>query len=174
MGESPRSVEAMCLPHLRAAYNLARWLTRDDHDAEDLVQEAFLRAVKYFDGAFEIANARAWILRIVRNTFYTSRGRARAEDGAASFDETIHAVDTFDPEASLLRMADRELVREALLDLGLEFREAIVLREIEGLTYKEIGEVAGVPVGTVMSRLARARKALAAALSKRMKKEPSP
>jgi RNA polymerase sigma-70 factor (ECF subfamily) len=169
---SARSLEETCLPHLRAAYNLARWLTRDDHDAEDLVQEAFLRAVKYFDGAPD--NARAWLLKIVRNTFYSSRERTRADDGAAPFDEAIHGVSTLEPDASLLREADRALVREALLELGDEFREAIVLRELEGLSYKEIGDVAGIPIGTVMSRLARARKALAAALAKRMKKEPSP
>jgi len=170
-----RSLEASCVPHLRAAYNLARWLARDEHEAADVVQEASLRAVKYFEGASEIADARAWFLRIVRNTFYSSRSRAAPDRGAASFDEALHtgARDPFNPEATALRDSDREVVRAALRELALDFREALVLREIEGLSYKEIGAITGVPIGTVMSRLARARRALAEALARRTKKERS-
>lgn len=171
-----RSVESACLPHLRAAYDLARWLTRDEHEAEDLVQEAYLRAIKYFDGAPEVANARAWLLKIVRNAFYTSRARKKADSGAASFDETVHGAgfDAFSPELAALRSSDREVVRAALGDLPVEFREAIVLRELEGLSYREISEVLGIPLGTVMSRLARARAALATSLARRLGKEASP
>ncbi len=169
-----RSLEALCLPHLRAAYDLARWLTRDAHEAEDVVQEAYLRAIKYQDG--EVENARAWLLRIVRNTFYTARSRQKLDRDAASFDEAMHSAgfDAFNPETAALRNADRELVREVLGELPVEFREAIVLRELEGLSYKEIGEVTGVPQGTVMSRLSRARQALATELGRRLKKELSP
>lgn len=169
-----RTVEALCLPHLRAAYDLARWLARDEHEAEDIVQEAYLRAVKYFESAPATGDARAWLLKIVRNTFYTARSQRRTEERAASFDELRHGLgDAFDPELAALRDADRALVREALGELALEFRETLVLRELEGLSYKEIAEVLSVPIGTVMSRLARARKALAVALARRMKKEVS-
>jgi RNA polymerase sigma-70 factor (ECF subfamily) len=171
-----RSLEATCLPHLRAAYNLARWLTHDEHDAEDLVQEAFLRAIKYFESGSEVANARAWILKIVRNAFYTSRAQKKVDADAAPFNESVHSagLDAFSPETAALRESDRELVRAALADLAVEFRETIVLRELEGLAYREIAEVLGVPLGTVMSRLARARAALAESLARRMKKELSP
>ncbi len=162
--------EQACLPHLRAAYTLARWLTRDEHDAEDLVQEAFLRAMKYFDLSVD-EKARAWLLKIVRNTFYTWRAERKPDEGAVSFDEEIHGTGShaFDPEAPLIESDDRELLRKAIKTLRTEFREVLVLREIEGLTYREIAEVAGIPLGTVMSRLARAREALAQALAPRMK-----
>jgi RNA polymerase sigma-70 factor (ECF subfamily) len=171
-----RSFEATCLPHLRAAYNLARWLTRDEHDAEDLVQEAFLRATKYFESGPDVQNARAWLLRIVRNTFYTLRSQKKPDDGAASFDEAAHGggSEALSPETLALRNADRELVRETLAELGVEHRETIVLRELEGLSYREIAEVTSLPIGTVMSRLARARAALSHALARRLKKELSP
>ena len=170
-----RSVEDACLPHLPAAYNLARWLTRNEHDAEDLVQEAYLRAIKYFDDAAQI-NTRAWLLKIVRNAFYTTRSRKRPDDKASSFDEDVHSggLDSFNPEAMALRSASRELVHEALSELGDEFREVLVLRELQGFAYREIAEVVGVPVGTVMSRLSRSRAALAEALARRSRKEPSP
>jgi RNA polymerase sigma factor (sigma-70 family) len=170
-----RSVEDACLPHLPAAYNLARWLTRNEHDAEDLVQEAYLRAIKYFDNAATL-NTRAWLLKIVRNAFYTARSQKRPDEKAAPFDEAVHSGsrDPFNPEAQALRSASRELVHEALSELGDEFREVLVLRELQGLAYREIAEVVGVPVGTVMSRLSRARTALAESLAKRSRKELSP
>jgi RNA polymerase sigma-70 factor (ECF subfamily) len=153
--------EAVVLPHLDAAYNLARWLTRDDGHAEDVVQTACLRALRFFDG-FAGGNARGWLLTIVRNTFYSWLGEHREQEQAAAFDEEIHSGDRAgaDPEAELLRHVDAEQLRRAIAALPVGFREVIVLREIEGLPYKEIAAVAGIPIGTVMSRLARARRHL--------------
>jgi RNA polymerase sigma-70 factor, ECF subfamily len=163
-----RRFEADVLPHLDAAYTLARYLTRNEHDAEDVVQDACLRAFKYFDRfrGEEGTSARAWLLTIVRNTAYTSRRRHRAEDVATEFDETQHseAVEDEHPEAALLRSTAKDALGRALDGLTPEFREVIVLRELEGLSYKEISDVAGVPVGTVMSRLSRARTRLQQAL----------
>jgi RNA polymerase sigma factor (sigma-70 family) len=155
-----RFEEAM-LPHLAAAYNLARWLTRNGVDAEDLVQDAYLRALKAFDG-FRGDNGRAWLLGIVRNTCYTWLQENREHELTATFDEETHVTDdsSSDPETLFLRSADTQFLNEALERLPLEFREVIVLRELEGMSYKEIAELAGIPVGTVMSRLARARKRL--------------
>ena len=152
------------LPHMDAAYNLARWLTRNDHDAEDVVQEASLRAFKYWAGLSH-RDSRSWLLAIVRNTFYTWL-RQRSPEAPRLFDGELDdvAVDTPNPETVTLREADREVLKSALEDLPVEFREAIVLREMEGLSYKEIADIANVPVGTVMSRLARARKRLHAIL----------
>src|SRR5262249_17329687 len=149
------------LPHLDAAYNLARWLTRDDHDAADLVQAAYLRALKSF-GGFHGANSRAWLLTIVRNAAYTWHERKRARGPASSFDEEIHGVgaDVMDPEKQLLREDQKQSVRRAVEELPLDLREVVVLRELEGLSYKEIAAVANIPLGTVMSRLARARERL--------------
>jgi RNA polymerase sigma-70 factor (ECF subfamily) len=160
-----RRFEAAILPHLDAAYNLARWLTRDDGDAEDVVQTACLRALRFFDG-FQGGNARSWLLAIVRNSFYTWLGQHREQEQDASFDEEVHVVEQAggDPEAELLRQADAELLRQALAALPLAFREVMVLREVEGLAYKEIAAIAGIPIGTVMSRLARARRHLQAYL----------
>jgi RNA polymerase sigma-70 factor (ECF subfamily) len=152
--------EESILPHLDAAYNLAHWLTRDEHDAEDLVQDAYLRAFRFFDG-FRGGNSRAWLLKIVRNTFYTSLQR-KAHEPAASIDDELLLVEcsTCDPETIALASADGQMLRQAMEELPPEFREAIVLRELEGLSYKEIAAITGVPLGTVMSRLARARKHL--------------
>ena len=161
------SYEEALLPHLDAAYNLARWLTRDERDAEDVVQEAYLRAFKHFD-AFKGGNARPWLLAIVRNTYYTWVQRNRLPEViTAPFDEEkdMHISDTPDPETLLLKEADRKMLRRALRKLPAEFLEVIVLREFEELSYKEIAEVVQVPVGTVMSRLARARKRLAQIVS---------
>ena len=146
------------LPHLDAAYNLARWLTRDDHDAEDLVQVAYLRALKFF-GGFHGANSRAWLLTIVRNACYTWHERKQARGHATTFDEGIHGTGSYpnDPEREILREEDRQAVRRAVEELPVELREVVVLRELEGLSYKEIAAIAGIPLGTVMSRLARAR-----------------
>lgn len=151
------------LPHIGAAYNLAGWLTRNNHDAEDLVQEAYLRALNSFDG-FRGGDGRGWLLAIVRNTYYTWRQRHRA---TAPLDETPPVADTStrNPEALLLAKADVAALRSALEQLPVEFREAIVLREMEGMSYREIAEIAGVPLGTVMSRLARGRQRLFEILS---------
>ena len=148
------------LPHLDAAYNLARWLTRNDQDAEDVVQEASLRALKYWKG-FSGRDCRSWLLAIVRNTYY-SWLRQRSVQPELTEDGEIDDVDNGIPSAEtmLLQNADREMLRSALEDLRVEFREAIVLREMEGLSYKEIADISRVPIGTVMSRLARARKRL--------------
>jgi RNA polymerase sigma factor (sigma-70 family) len=164
--------EEQVLPHLDAAYNLARWMTRDEHDAQDVVQEAFLRAFKFFTG-FRGTNCRAWLLSIVRNCAYTWLQKNRARETAAVFDEEVHGFEE-SAEANhgpLLSSADHSLVREAIEALALEFREVTILRELEGMSYKEIAEITQVPIGTVMSRLARARKQLQAALSARLKTE---
>ena len=148
--------EAVALPHLDAAYTLARYLMRDDATAQDVVQEAYLRALRYFD-RYRGGDARAWVLAIVRNTSHT--WRKRQNHYVVEFDERVHSesVEEQTPEAALLRAADREMVRRSLDQLPLELREVIVLREIQGLSYKEIAAVAGIPIGTVMSRLSRAR-----------------
>ncbi len=162
--------EQEVLPHLGAAYNLARWLTRNEHDAEDLVQEAYLRALRFFEG-FRGGDSRAWLLTIVRNTCYTWLGQ-QGKHETAEFDEEIHSPASSDPETLLLDGVDRRAIQGALEELPTEFREVIVLRELEGLSYKEIADVAGLPVGTVMSRLARARQRLAQSLAGLKLKEP--
>ncbi len=155
------SFERLLLPHLNAAYNLARWLTRNDQDAEDMVQEAYLRALKSFDG-FLGTDGRPWLLTIVRNTCYTWLKRNKANKLDTVFEEDTHSVqdDGFNPETLLQKSSDSRLLRQALEELPLEFREVLIMRELEGLSYREIAEVAGIPLGTVMSRLARARKQL--------------
>jgi len=151
--------EQTIMPHLNAAYNLARWMTRNGDDAEDLVQEAFLRAYRSFE-TFQGNDARAWLLAVVRNTCFTwlkRKGQATVE-----FDEQIHGSDDETPstESVLLNEAALGSLQGCLEGLPLEFREVIILRELEELSYKQISEVARVPVGTVMSRLARGRKRL--------------
>ena len=153
------------LPHLDAAWGLARFLLRNDADAEDVVQESFLRALRHFGGyrGEGATQGRAWVLTIVRNMAHTWQHRRRAESGAVEFDETTHAVERDDAPASdagLARREVRESLAEALDRLPPELREALVLREIEGLSYKEIASVTEVPMGTVMSRLSRARQRL--------------
>jgi RNA polymerase sigma-70 factor, ECF subfamily len=163
--ESVRFEEAI-LQHLDAAYNLARWLVRGKGDAEDLVQESCLNAWKGFS-SFRGGNIRSWLLAIVRNTCYSWLRSNRRQDLAVEFDEGSHTPENETPDAEglLIAEASREMLARALEELPAEFREALVLRELEGLSYKEIGDVAGVPVGTVMSRLARARARLAAILA---------
>ncbi len=152
--------EQAVLPHLNAAYNLARWLTGNDHDAEDVVQESYLRALKFFSG-FRGGSSGPWLLTIVRNTCYTWIRRNRMEEPGVELDEDMYVdSNSPSPEAILLAAARGDLVRRALEELPAEFREIVVLREMEGLSYKEIAEVTAVPVGTVMSRLARARARL--------------
>jgi len=165
---SPRERERFdecVLPYLDAAYNLARYLLRDGHEAEEAVQEAFLRAIRHFSG-FRGADGRAWILSIVRNTCYTQLRRRRAGGEVVEFDEETHSLEEelSAPEANLARSMAAASLHEGLGQLATEFREVLVLRELEGLSYKEIAHVTGVPMGTVMSRLARARKHLRVAL----------
>jgi RNA polymerase sigma-70 factor, ECF subfamily len=164
--------EAAVLPHLDSAFNLARWLVRDPHDAEDAVQEAYLRAFKFF-ASFRGGDARAWLLAIVRNTCHTWMQQERQHSSMTADDVDLDALadDAPSPEASILRRADDEAVRRAIEDLPAEFREVVVLRELEGLSYKEIAEISDVPIGTVMSRLSRARQRLEQALSTPMRKE---
>jgi len=163
------SFEEAVLPHLDAAYNLARWMTRNEADAEDMVQEAFLRAYRFYDNA-RGDNCRGWLLAIVRNTCRTWLQAHGAAEHTTSFDEQLHggAREQTAPDAALLAKADREIVRQAIEDLPLEFREVIVLREVEGVAYKDIAEIAGIPLGTVMSRLARARQRLHEYLARRL------
>ena len=158
--------EQIVLPHLDAAYNLARWLTRNDADAEDVAQEAVLRAFKFF-GGFHGGDSRAWLLTIVRNTCYTWLQQNRALELTTPFNEEIHSVEGANPETILVEGADRQLLKQALEELPVEFREVVILRELEGLSYKEIANIVDVPVGTVMSRLARARKRLQLYLTER-------
>jgi RNA polymerase sigma-70 factor (ECF subfamily) len=169
--QSARFEETILL-HLDAAHNLARWLVRSGADAEDVVQEACLRAWRGFAG-FRGGDSRSWLLTIVRNTCYT-RLRENSRQGlAVEFNEDLHSedVDVPEPERLLAERSSRETLEKALQELPVEFREAIVLRELEGLSYKEISEIAGVPVGTVMSRLARARARLQICLAPQMRKE---
>src|SRR5580692_2666000 len=160
-GERSRLFEQMVLPHLDAAYNLARWLAGNDHDAQDVAQEACLRAFKFF-GSFRGENARAWLLTIVRNTFYNWLRKNRPPEMAGAIDDEALAVEdiSVNAQAVQLRLADAETVRRAIAELPVEFREIVVLREMEGLSYKEIADLSAVPIGTVMSRLARARRQL--------------
>jgi RNA polymerase sigma-70 factor (ECF subfamily) len=161
--ESPRltEFERQVLPHLDAAYNLARFLMRNDRDAEDIVQEAALRAFRFFD-SFRGENSRAWFLSIVRNTAFTALKRNRMDDQTVEFDEELHGgqIPPLDPGIALDRAQDQQTVRAAIEQLPAEFREALTLRELEGMSYTEIADVAGVPIGTIMSRLARARRQL--------------
>ena len=154
------------LPHLDAAYNLARFLMRNEQDAEDVVQEAALRAFRFFDN-FRGENSRAWFLRIVRNTSFTVLKKNRPDEMNIAFDEELHGGQTppMDAGVALDRAQDRQSVRAAIEQLPPEFREAITLRELEEASYKEIADIAGVPIGTVMSRLARARGQLQLILS---------
>ena len=153
--------EQCIMPHLAAAYNLARWLTRHDQDAEDVVQEAFLRAYKFF-GNFHGGDSRAWLLTIVRHTCYTWLRQNRAHEFTEEFDETLHDVTRADvnPETLLLHDAQQQLLQHALQALPVAFREVVVLRDLEGLSYKDIAHITDLPLGTVMSRLARARTRL--------------
>jgi RNA polymerase sigma-70 factor (ECF subfamily) len=158
--------EQVVLPHLAAAYNLARWITGNDHDAEDVVQESYLRALRFF-GGFRGENSRPWLLTIVRNTCFTWLRQNRFSELSTELDEEIHASETEpgNPESMLLAAAQSEMVRKAIEELPPEFREVIILREMEDLSYKEIAAIASIPVGTVMSRLARARSRLQELLS---------
>jgi RNA polymerase sigma-70 factor, ECF subfamily len=164
-----RRFELLALPHLDAAYNLARWLAGNTADAEDVVQEAYLRAYRYFDG-FQGGNFRVWLLTIVRNAFVTWVKENRSARmmflpdtpaaGSADTEETMWGNRPRDPEAMLLESIDSQTLSRLLEQLPSEYREVLLLREVEDLAYKEIAAVTGVPIGTVMSRLARARLSL--------------
>jgi RNA polymerase sigma-70 factor, ECF subfamily len=164
-----RRFERLALPHLDAAYNLARWLARDPADAEDVVQEAYLRAYRYFD-AFQGGDFRVWLLTIVRNCFATWARENRSARltflpetplaDTAEREETVWGTPPRDPEALLLEMLDGQMLEQLMLRLPPDYREVLLLREVEDLSYKDIATVTGVPIGTVMSRLARARLAL--------------
>jgi len=147
------------LSHLDAAYNLAHWLVRNGADAEDVVQEAYLRAFQYSDG-FRGGDARAWLFTIVRHTAYTWLRKTRAFEPVSQFDEQIATtgVEVLNPEQLLLQKADGQIVEQAMSELPVRFREILILRELEGFSYKQIAEVVGVPMGTVMSTLSRARE----------------
>ena len=154
--------EELVLPHLDAGYNLARWLARDTHDAEDVVQDACIRALKYVRSVHG-NDARAWFLTIVRNAFYDWLGRNRPVELVHEDDDAIAArIDpaSADPEHEALRRAKLHALSDAIAALPLQYREVVVLRELEDMSYKEIARVADIPIGTVMSRLARARALL--------------
>lgn len=166
------SFEDVMLPHLDAAHNLAKWLLRNEEDAKDVVQEAYLRAFKSF-GGFHGSNGRAWLLTIVRNTSYTLLKKNRAVDLTTTFDEEIHAFgdESANPAIIVEHAENAELVAKAMDELPAEFREILVLRHQEGLSYKEIADIAQIPPGTVMSRLARARAKLREYLAAQIGKE---
>lgn len=157
----PEPFEQVVLSNLDAAYNLARWLLRSPSDAEDAVQESCLRALRFFDG-FRGGDSRSWLLKIVRNTCYSWARKNRPTELSDEFDEAIHSPEVAidNAEAKLISQAESDRVRKALETLPVRFREVLVLREIEGLSYKDISDVTGVPMGTVMSSLARARQKL--------------
>lgn len=164
--------EEIALPHLGAAYNLARWLVQNEHDAEDVVQEAYLRAFKFFGGYYG-GDSRSWLLTIVRNTSYSWLQKNRMLRLSEPLDENVEdtTLDFADPEMLLLQSTDSQTVRHALEELPVDFREVVVMREMEGLSYKEIANIVDVPIGTVMSRLARGRKRLQSMLASYMGKE---
>lgn len=169
--DTAQRFETLLLPHMNSAFNVARWLTHNDQDAQDVVQEAYLRAFRFF-GGFRGEDARAWLLSIVRNTFYTWHQQNRGHAAQTMmFEEDMHSLETSvadhddSPEAMLIRSQSQKRVHKALLGLRLEYREVVVLRELEDLSYKEIAAIVGIPIGTVMSRLGRGRQQLAALLA---------
>jgi RNA polymerase sigma-70 factor (ECF subfamily) len=166
------SFEEMMLPHMNAAYNLANWLLRNEQDAQDVVQEAYLRAFKSF-GGFHGSNGRAWLLTIVRNTSYTLLKKNRAVDFTTPFDEEIHATghESATPATIVEHSEDADLIKQVMDELPVEFREILTLRHMEGLSYNEIADIAHLAPGTVMSRLARARGRLKQGLAARIDRE---
>jgi RNA polymerase sigma-70 factor (ECF subfamily) len=151
--------EQLVLPHLDSAFNLSRWLLRSRADAEDVAQEALLRAYRFFRG-FHGGDARAWLLQIVRNTCYTWLEKNRPVEAMTEFDEELHPQPSTSPESLAIAGDDRERLTRALDTLPPRFREVLVLRELEGCSYKEIASITSIPIGTVMSALARARQRL--------------
>ena len=158
--EEQGRLERATLPHLDAAYNLARWLIKDQHAAEDVVQEAFLRAARYFE-SFRGGDGRAWFLSVIRRASFDWLKKQRAHD-FVELSEELHAPSDLsaNPEILAIRKCDREIMTQALEELPPQLREVIVLRELEGMSYQEIAAVTDVPVGTVMSRLSRVRHQL--------------
>lgn len=166
--------QIVMLQHLDSAFNLARWLARSSQDAEDIVQEAYLRAFKFFD-SFHGEDGRAWLLGIVRNTFYTWYQQNKTQALSTQFEEELHSTQIDDdaamqysdnnPEALLIQKDSRRQMHQALEALPVEFREVMVMRELEDLSYKQIAGIIGIPIGTVMSRLGRGRKQLAEILA---------
>jgi RNA polymerase sigma-70 factor (ECF subfamily) len=158
--DARRQFEQATLPHLDAAYNLARWLTQDEHGAEDVVQEAYYRAARYFD-SFRGGDGRAWLLGVVRRASYDWLEKRRTQT-AEIYNENVHdpGDESSNPALLAIRQSDQACVRRALTELPVPLREAIVLRELEGLSYQQIAVVAAIPIGTVMSRIARARQQL--------------
>jgi RNA polymerase sigma-70 factor (ECF subfamily) len=159
-----RLFEEVILPHLNAAYNLARWLTRNEDDAQDVVQEAYLRAFRFFDG-YHGGDGRSWVLEIVRNTCFTWLRREKRNLTTAVFDEAAHtlrvsSVHRPNQEEALIEDAKRTILRDCIEGLPDEFREVIVMRELEEMSYRQIAEATRLAAGTVMSRLSRARKRL--------------
>ena len=167
-GEERQRFEATVLPHLDAAFNLARWLLRNPEDARDVTQDALLRAYRFFPN-FRTGNARAWLLQIVRNSCYTWLQKQKVFDDLSDMEETALPVEKHTPESLALANADRARLSAALQELSAAFREILVLRELEGCSYKEIAAITGRPIGTVMSALARARQQLRHSLT-----QPSP
>jgi len=167
--------EEAVLPHLDAAYNLARWLTHNQQDAEDVVQEAYLRAFRFFPG-FRGGDARAWLMKIVRNTCYSWLHANRPLQEATEFDENLFPPDfrAPNPEEVVLQNDSGTLVRMALEKLPRNFREVLILRELEGMSYREIADITGIPAGTVMSSLSRARGRLRQALTSLMNGDTGP
>jgi len=164
--------EQLVLPHVDAAVNLARWLLRNPDDAEDVAQEAVLRAYRFFNG-FRGGDARAWLLQIVRNSCYTWLEKRMPAESVMEFNEELHQAPSLNPETIAVQVSDRAKLKAALESLPVRAREVIVLRELEGCSYKEISEVAGIPIGTVMSTLSRAREKLAQILGGNAAKEAS-
>ena len=162
----PEQFERIVLPHLDAAYNLARWLAGNDHDAQDIAQDACVRAFRFI-GGYRGGDARAWLLAIVRHTAFSWLKKNRPRAVVFVDDDELAEMEDHQAGAGSFAGADKPALRAALESLPLEFREAIVLRELEGLSYKEIAGIADVPVGTVMSRLARARRQLQAHLAQK-------
>jgi RNA polymerase sigma-70 factor (ECF subfamily) len=146
---------------LNAAYNLARWLTRNEYDAQDAVQEAYLRAFRFFD-SYRGGDGKSWLLEIVRNTCFTFHRRERRNVVSVVFDEAAHtpAVNPPNAEEALVEASKKHVMRSCIESLPEAFREVLVMRELEEMSYRQIADVAGVPAGTVMSRLSRARKRL--------------
>jgi RNA polymerase sigma-70 factor (ECF subfamily) len=169
------SFDEIILPHLDSAHNLARWLLRGSDHAEDVVQEACLRAFRYF-GTFRGGNARAWLLKIVRTTAFRWLQKNRVQHLATEFNEALHSeeCEALNPETLLLQGENTRLLEQAMDHLPDRLREVLILRELEGLSYKEIADVAGVPIGTVMSTLFRARERFRHAASDLVRRQAQP